>query len=105
MPAAARGNGRDKVFSKTGTKKNCRAPVLTATNGCSSDTFINTFGAVRLDDVVQLHSASGCGPDTSVLTKASTTVFINNKGAGRIGDEYTSDNIITSGSQTVFIGG
>ena len=105
MPAAARGEGADEVFSKTGTKKNCKAPVITATNACSLDTFINTFGAVRIDDVVQLHSASGCGPDMSVLTKASTTVFINNKGAGRIGDEYTSDNIIISGSQTVFIGG
>lgn len=105
MPAAARGDGRDTVFSKTGAKRKCRAPMMTATDECSTDTFINTYGAVRIDDVIQLHPASGCGPDRSVLTKASTTVFINNKGAGRIGDEYTSDNIITSGSQTVFIGG
>lgn len=105
MPAAARGQGVDQVFSKTGTGRNCRSSMITATNACSSDTFINTFGAVRIGDIIQLHPASGCGPDRSVLTTSSTTVFVNNKGAGRIGDEYTPDNIIISGSQTVFIGG
>lgn len=105
MPAAARGQGVDRVFSKTGTSSYCAYPMITATNECSSDTFINTIGAVRIGDVVQLHPAAGCGPDRSVLTKASTTVFINSRGAGRIGDEYTPDNIIISGSPTVFIGG
>jgi hypothetical protein len=31
-------------------------------------------------------------------------VFVNNKGVARIGDEYTGDNTITSGSSDVFIG-
>jgi len=105
MPAAARGNGTDSVFSKTGTKKRCAAPVTTSTAACSGDVFVNSIGAVRIGDVVALHAAAGCGPDTSRLSSASSTVFINGRGAGRIGDQYTPDNTITSGSPTVFFGG
>lgn len=104
MPPAARGNGSDSVFSKTGTGKNCGSPVSTATNECSGDTFVENIGVVRIGDKVAPHPAGGCGPDESGLTKSSTTVFVNGRGAGRIGDEYTSDNIVTSGSTTVFIG-
>jgi uncharacterized Zn-binding protein involved in type VI secretion len=105
MPAAARGNGTDSVFSKTGSGPNCPSPVNTATDQCSSDVFIEGDGVVREGDQVAAHPAAGCGPDNSVLTSFSATVFINGKGAGRIGDEYTGDNTITSGSGTVFIGG
>jgi uncharacterized Zn-binding protein involved in type VI secretion len=105
MPAAARGNGSDSVFSKTGTGKNCPAPVVTATNECSGNVFVNNIGAVRIGDKVQTHPAGGCGPDNSPLTKASSTVFVNGKGMGRIGDEYTGDNTIISGSSNVFVGG
>lgn len=105
MPAAARGDGTDSVFSKTGVKKNCGSPVTTATDECSSNVFINGIGAVRIGDKVALHNKPGCVPDESTLTVGSSTVFINGKGAGRLGDEYTDDNTITSGSETVFIGG
>ena len=105
MPAAARGDGTDTVFSKTGTGKNCSAPKTTSTDACSKNTFVNGKGAVRIGDVVAPHEAGGCGPDTSTLSKSSTTVFINGKGAGRLGDQYTADNTITSGSPNVFIGG
>lgn len=108
MPAAARGEGVDSVFSKTGeggAKPGCPSPLVTATNECSEDVFINGTGAVRIDDEVEEHIAGGCGLDTSPLDKASSTVFINGKGAGRIGDQYTSDNTIISGSTNVFIGG
>jgi uncharacterized Zn-binding protein involved in type VI secretion len=104
MPVAARGNGVDSVFSKTGSGKNCRSPVNTSTNECSSNVFINGIGAVRIGDKVMLHTASGCGPDNSALTQASSKVFINGKGAGRIGDQYTTDNTITSGSPNVIFG-
>lgn len=105
MPAAARGDGTDTVFSRTGTGKNCVAPVTTATAACSPNVIINGKGAVRKEDAVAPHNAGGCGPDTSTLTTHSTTVFINGKGAGRLGDQYTADNTITSGSPNVFIGG
>lgn len=105
MPPAARGNGTDSVFSKTGSGKDCPAPLTTETDECSADVFANSDGVVREGDQVAGHPAAGCGPDESVLTSFSSTVFINNKGAGRIGDEYTGDNTITSGSSNVFIGG
>lgn len=104
MPAAARGLGTDKVFSKTGTRKRCRAPMKTSTFECSDDVFFNGVGSVRIGDKVALHPASGCGPDLSTLSTSSSRVFVNKKGAGRIGDRYGNDNIIISGSSTVFIG-
>jgi uncharacterized Zn-binding protein involved in type VI secretion len=104
MPAAARGNGSDSVFSKTGAGRKCRFPRSTATNGCSGNVFINGIGAVRIGDAVASHPRAGCAPDTSTLTSASSKVFVNGRGAGRIGDQYTSDNTITSGSSTVFFG-
>ena len=102
MPAAARGSGADTVFSKTGTGKNCRRPVTTATDQCSPDVIANNIGIVRQGDRVAAHNADGCGPDTSTLSTFSNTVIINGKNAGRIGDKYTDDNVITSGSTTVF---
>ena len=105
MPPAARGNGVDTVFSKTGSGKECPAPTGTATDECSSNVFANDTGIVAAGDKVAAHPAAGCGPDESGLTSFSATVFVNSKGAGRIGDEYTGDNTITSGSSNVFIGG
>lgn len=105
MPAAARGNGVDSVYSLTGSGFRCLSPVTTATNICSENVFSNTIGIVRIGDQVMLHAAAGCGPDESVLTTSSSTVFVNGRGAGRLGDQYTPDNTITSGSPDVFIGG
>ena len=105
MPAAARGDSEDTVFSNTGSGSQCRSPITTSTDECSEDVFVNSIGIVREGDQVAAHPAAGCGPDESVLTSFSATVFVNSKGAGRIGDEYTGDNTITSGSSNVFIGG
>jgi len=105
MPAVARKSGTDSVISKTGTGKNCPAPVGTATNEGSSDVFANNIGVVRKGDKVAPHAASGCGTDSSVITIHSSNVFANGKEIARIGDGYTSDNIITSGSPNVFAGG
>lgn len=104
MPPVARGNGTDSVFSKTGSGKDCVAPLTTATDACSADVFVNNDGVVREDDQVAAHPAAGCGNDDSVLTSFSSTVFANNKAVGRIGDQYTGDNTITSGSSNVFAG-
>lgn len=104
MPAVVRGNGADTVFSKTGAGTNCAQPLVTATAECSSDVFVEGYGVVREDDQIQYHTTVGCVPDTSRLTTFSSTVYINGKKAARIGDKYTDDNTITSGSTTVFIG-
>lgn len=104
MPPVARGNGTDSVFSKTGSGKDCVSPLTTATDICSDDVFFNTIGAVRIGDAVANHAAGGCSPDMSTLTSSSGSVFVNNKGVARIGDQYTGDNTITSGSSDIFIG-
>lgn len=104
MPSVARGNGTDSVFSKTGSGRNCPSPTGTATDECSEDVFTNTIGTVREGDQVAAHPASGCGPDESVLSAGAPAVFANFQEVARIGDEYTSDNTITSGSSTVFAG-
>lgn len=104
MPSVSRGDGVDSVFSKTGSGTNCPSPLTTATDECSPDVFANDIGVVREDDQVAPHPAAGCGPDESVLTLGAPAVFANFQEVGRIGDEYTSDNIITSGSSNVFAG-
>lgn len=104
MPAIARSNGNDRVLSLTGTGKFCLAPIQTSTGAGSSTVFVNGIPVVKLTDPVAPHPFGGCGPDTSVLTVGSSLVFANGKGIGRIGDQYTGDNTIISGSQTVFSG-
>jgi uncharacterized Zn-binding protein involved in type VI secretion len=105
MPPVARGNGVDSVFSKTGSGFRCRSSLTTSTDACSSDVFVNNTGVVRQDDQVAAHPRAGCRTDGSVLTSFSSTVFANGKAVGRIGDQYTGDNTITSGSSSVFAGG
>jgi len=100
----ARGNGIDSVDSKTGTGKNCRSPMKTSTGECSTKTYVEGTGVVRRGDAVSPHPFSGCGNDSSTLTTYSSKVFSDGRNVGRIGDEYTSDNIITSGSEKVIIG-
>lgn len=66
--------------------------------------------ATRLGDNNTGHDA--CSP--TALTSASSDVFINGRGAGRIGDSYAAhgckahpshSGVIASGSSTVFING
>lgn len=105
MPAAARGDGVDSVISKTGVGDECKKPVTTATDECSSSVFIEGTGIVRQGDQVAGHNKGGCTTDTSVLTSYSSKVFVNGKGVARVGDQYTGDNTILSGSSKVFVGG
>ena len=109
MPAVARANGVDTVYSLTGTLSGTSPirydnPVNTVTGTGSPDVFVNGTPVVRQNDTVGIHLNSTGGTDTSVLTTFSSTVFVNGKGIGRVGDQYTSDNTITSGSPTVFAG-
>ena len=66
--------------------------------------------ATRLGDLDTGHDA--CPP--TALVSASTNVFINGKGAGRVGDSYAAhgcvnhpshSGVIASGSSSVFING
>lgn len=102
MPAIARAEGRDSVLSATGTGKFCLSPIQTSTGASDSNVYINGSRAVRLGDPVAPHPFAGCGNDGSTLTTCSGTVFANGRGIGRISDQYTGDNMIISGSPTVF---
>lgn len=66
--------------------------------------------ATRLGDVDTGHDA--CAP--TALVSASGNVFINGRGAGRVGDSYAAhgcivhpahSGVIASGNSTVFING
>lgn len=110
MPAIALADGHSTVFSKSGSGKGCKFPKITETGSHTYDKVVvgpNLYRPVLQGDQVGLHAIYGnCGiPDSSKLTTYSSTVFINGKGVGRIGDEYGLDNIITSGFSKVFIGG
>lgn len=105
MRAIATGDQTCVVLSLTGSGDECRFPTITSTNECSDKVTVGGFGVVTEGDMVNPHSkASDCSTDTSVLTTFSSKVTIGGKGVGRIGDKYTSDNIIISGSSKVFIG-
>lgn len=105
MPAAAIGNGKSTVFSKTGTGYKCRFPLTTATDECSTKVFIGDDGAVFVGNRVKAHPKPGCSTDTSTLTTGSSKVTVEGQPMGRVGDKYTNDNIITSGSPKVMVGG
>ena len=106
MAAIALSGGSGTVFSRTGTGKRCNFPVQTSTGAASVSTvLVGGIPPVVFGDTVGFHLAGGCGPDLSTLSSGSSTVFIGGKRVGRIGDQYGSDNVITSGFGTVFIGG
>lgn len=105
MPAAALGNGKSTVFSKTGSGYKCRFPMTTATAECSTKVLIGADGAVFFGNLIKSHPKAGCAADTSTLTTGSSKVTVEGQPMGRVGDKYTSDNIITSGSSKVMVGG
>lgn len=105
MPAIVLADGQDDVLSKTGTGDECRLPISIKTGTATyTGVKINGYPPVLQGDPVAPHSKAGCSPDTSTLSTYSSKVFINGKGVARIGDQYSSDNTITSGSSNVFIG-
>lgn len=102
---AARADRVDRVDSPDGTGDGCRYPTTQYTDEGSPNVFIGDHPAVRLGDKMSEHNGPGCNPHAPALSVASTTVFINGKGAGRKGDFYGGTHEIVTGSSTVFIGG
>lgn len=99
MPAVARKDGADIISTGHG----CDA--TTVTNEGSSNVFVNTIGVVRYGDLEQIHlvPAGDCVPHVLTLSSCSQTVYVNGLGAGRLGDVYGGEVLIT-GSETVFFG-
>ena len=102
MPAVARVG--DIVLSPDGFGEDCKYPgTVPIVVGNTFNVFANNLLIPILGQPVPPHPVSGCGPDLSVLTTGSATVFIGGLPAARIGNLY-GNNVITSGSSNVFIG-
>jgi len=96
MPAVCRIGDADLVH--------CSVP--TRAQG-SPDVFVNGIPVSRQGDNNDVHLLPGvpCPAHAAPITVGSTTVFINGKGCGRIGDAITSCTAVAQGSPNVFAGG
>ena len=96
MPAICRGDMVDVDII------HCSVPFRLE---CSSNVFVNTIGISREGDVNHPHKVPpGCGLHQKPIATGSTTVFINNKGCGRIGDDISNCTSVASGSVNTFAG-
>lgn len=73
----------------------------------SPDVYANGIPISRQDDNNTSHllPAPICPSHSAPITVGSTTVFINGKGCGRIGDAITGCTSVAQGSPDVFAGG
>lgn len=73
----------------------------------SPDVFVNGLPWSRQGDLNTPHLLPGnpCPAHAAAITTGSTTVFINGKGAGRVGDAVTGCTSVAQGSPNVFVGG
>ena len=73
----------------------------------SGNVFCNGIPISRQGDVNTVHLLPGspCPPHAAAITTGSTTVFINGKGCGRIGDAISGCTSVAAGSSNVFAGG
>ena len=73
----------------------------------SPNVYVNSIPWSRQGDVNTTHlkPPAICTPHAAPITIGSTTVFVNSKGAGRIGDAITACTSVAAGSPNVFAGG
>jgi len=119
MPAVAQKGGSSSVAATDGAKgspcgKNVwhwDTPTTQASDAGSSDVFVNNIGVVRDGDIMVSHPDGNPCVGSPVnhapaLSTFSSSVFVNGKALGRVGDKYDSDghydHTITSGSSNVF---
>jgi len=97
MPAVCRGSLEDKDGF------HCSQPSRL---GNSHNVFVNGIGISRQGDLNDSHLLPGvpCPSHQAPITTGSTTVFINGKGCGRIGDGVTGCTSVATGSPDVFAG-
>ncbi len=100
MPAVCRGNSVDSDLA------HCSTPNR---SGCSNDTFVEGTGISRETDANTSHDTDiviPCIAHSASIVTGSTTVFINGKGCGRVGDDVGPDcTAVATGSAYVFAGG
>lgn len=72
----------------------------------SPNVFVNGIGISRQGDNnhPHLYPDSICPEHSAPIAIGSTTVFINSKGCGRIGDAISSCTSVATGSENVFAG-
>ena len=98
MPAVCRGNSVD-----------ADVPHCSGVNrsALSQNVLVNGTGISRQGDVNTPHllPPPPCPTPAAPITTGSTTVFVNGKGCGRIGDAITACTSVATGSSNVFAGG
>lgn len=75
--------------------------------GGSPDVFVNGIPWSRQGDNNTAHLLPGspCPTHAAPITMGSSSVFVNDRGAGRVGDEITGCTAVAEGSPDVFAGG
>jgi uncharacterized Zn-binding protein involved in type VI secretion len=73
----------------------------------SPNVFVNGIAWSRQGDLNTAHLLPPfpCPSHTAPIAIGSTTVFVNGKGAGRIGDAISGCTSVAEGSSNVFAGG
>ena len=73
----------------------------------SPNVFINRIPVSRQGDKNTVHLLPGvpCPSHSAPIAAGSTSVFVNGKGMGRVGDELIDCTSVASGSPDVFAGG
>ena len=73
----------------------------------SSNVFVNGIAWSREDDnnTSHLKPPATCVSHAAPIASGSSTVKVNTKGAGRIGDAITGCTSVAAGSSNVFAGG
>ncbi len=96
MPAATRIGDADVVH--------CSGMVRAQGSG---NVFVNSIPWSRQGDVNKIHKLPGdpCPVHAAPIASGSSTVFVNGKGAGRIGDSISGCTSVAAGSCNVFAGG
>jgi len=76
-------------------------------SGHSDNVFVNGIGVSRQGDSNTPHLLPGvpCPVHAAPIAVGSTTVFINGKGCGRVGDGISGCTSVAAGSGDVFAGG
>ena len=74
----------------------------------SSDVFVNSIGVSSQGDLNTTHllppDIPPCPSHAAGIATGSTTVFVNGKGCGRVGDGITGCTSVAAGSSNVFAG-
>ena len=73
----------------------------------SDNVFVNNIAVSRQGDNNTTHLLPGvpCPPHAAPIAAGSSTVFVNGKGCGRVGDGMSGCTSVAAGSPNVFAGG